>query len=114
MLDRKGAGRQWELKVLNEEVQIAGNEVLARSGAYLPFISVAAGAGLNRYSRFTEEGAGILDDPYLPGKHFTNPSGNFLGGSTSPGSSTSTGSCGMPGTRRRSATSPPVRGGTTS
>ncbi len=66
-----------ELKVLNEEVQIAGNEVLARSGAYLPFISVAAGAGLNRYSRFTEEGAGILDDPFLPGQHFTNPSGNF-------------------------------------
>ena len=66
-----------ELKVLNEEVQIAGNEVLARSGAYLPFISVAAGAGLQRYSRFTEEGAGLLDDEYLPGKHFTNPTGNF-------------------------------------
>ncbi len=66
-----------ELRVLNEEVQIAGNEVLSRSGAYLPFVSVAAGAGLNRYSRFTEEGAGILDDEYLPGKHFTNPSGNF-------------------------------------
>jgi outer membrane protein, multidrug efflux system len=66
-----------ELKVLNEEVRIAGNEVLSRSGAYLPFVSVGAGAGLNRYSRFTEEGAGILDDSYLPGKHFTNPSGNF-------------------------------------
>ncbi len=69
-----------ELRVLNEEVQISGNEVLARSGAYLPFVTVAAGAGLNRYSRFTEEGAGILDDEYLPGKHFTNPSGNFMGG----------------------------------
>jgi outer membrane protein, multidrug efflux system len=66
-----------ELKALNEEVQVAGNEVLARSGAYLPFVSVGAVAGLNRYSRFTEEGAGILDDTYLPGKHFTNPSGNF-------------------------------------
>ncbi len=69
-----------ELKNLNEEVQIAGNEVLARSGAYLPFISVVSGTGLNRYSRFTEEGAGILDDQYLPGKHFTNPSGNFGAG----------------------------------
>jgi outer membrane protein, multidrug efflux system len=69
-----------ELKNLNEEVRMAGNEVLARSGAYLPFVTVGAGAGLNRYSRFTEEGAGILDDTYLPGKHFTNPSGNFLGG----------------------------------
>jgi outer membrane protein, multidrug efflux system len=69
-----------ELKVLNEEVQIAGNEVLSRSGAYLPFISVAAGAGLTRFSRFTEEGAGILDDQYLPGKNFGNPVGNFGSG----------------------------------
>ena len=69
-----------ELKVLNEDVQIAGNEVLARSGAYLPFVSVAAGAGLDRYSRFTLPGAGIRDDPFLPGKFFPNPLGNFLGG----------------------------------
>src|SRR5262245_21738599 len=28
-----------ELKILNEEVQIAGNEVLARRGAYCPFVT---------------------------------------------------------------------------
>ena len=66
-----------ELKVLNEEVAIAGNEVLARSGAYLPFVSVAAGTGLNRVSRFTIEGAGLLNDPFLPGKFFPNPFGTF-------------------------------------
>ncbi len=80
MLIEKALVENRELKVLNEDVQIAGNEVLARSGAYLPFVSVAASSGLNRYSRFTEEGAGILDDEYLPGKHFTNPSGNFATG----------------------------------
>jgi outer membrane protein, multidrug efflux system len=69
-----------ELKILNEEVAIAGNETLARSGAYLPFISVLSGVGLNRYSRFTEEGAGILDDQYLPGKNFGNPTGNYGAG----------------------------------
>ena len=69
-----------ELKILTEEVQVASNEVLARSGQYLPFISVGTGAGLNRTSRFTEEGAGIIDDPYLPGKFFQNPHGNFTGG----------------------------------
>ncbi len=69
-----------ELKVLNEEVQIAANEVLARSGAYLPFVSVAAGSGLNRVTRFTLDGAGILADPYLPGKYFSNPHGNFGAG----------------------------------
>ena len=67
-----------ELRVLNEEVQIASNEVLSRSGAYLPFISLAAGAGLQRNSRFTETGAGLLADPYLPGKFFPNPHGDYL------------------------------------
>jgi outer membrane protein TolC len=62
-----------ELKNLNEDVQIAGNEVLARSGAYLPFISIAAGTGLDRVSRFTLEGAGLLVDSVLPGKLLPNP-----------------------------------------
>jgi NodT family efflux transporter outer membrane factor (OMF) lipoprotein len=66
-----------ELRILNEDVQIAQNEVLARSGAYLPFVTAGGGAGLQRFSRFTVEGAGLLDDEYLPGKHFTNPTGNF-------------------------------------
>ncbi len=69
-----------ELRILNEDVRIAGNEVLARSGAYLPFVSVAAGSGMNRFSRFTLDGAGLLSDPYLPGKFFPNPVGNFMGG----------------------------------
>jgi len=66
-----------ELKALNEEVQIASNEVLARSGAYLPFITGGANAGVNRASRFTIEGAGILNDPYLPGQFFSLAHGNF-------------------------------------
>ena len=69
-----------ELKILNEDVQIARNEILARSGAYLPFVSVGAGAGLERFSRFTLEGADVRDDPFLPGKFFPNPLGNFMGG----------------------------------
>jgi outer membrane protein, multidrug efflux system len=69
-----------ELKILNEDVQIAENEVLARSGAYLPFVGLGANAGLDRYSRFTLPGAGLINDPYLPGKFFPNPMGNFGGG----------------------------------
>ena len=69
-----------ELKILNEEVQIASNEVLARSGAYLPFVSIGAGAGVDRASHFTLEGAGILNDPYLPGKFFSLAHGDFGGG----------------------------------
>ncbi len=69
-----------ELKILEQDVQIANNEVLARSGQYLPFISVGAGAGLQRASRFTLEGAGIINDPYLPGKRFSLAHGDFNGG----------------------------------
>ena len=65
---------------MNEEVQIARAEILGRSGAYLPFLTLGTSTGLERTSRFTENGAGIIDDPYLPGKHFTNPYGNYLGG----------------------------------
>ena len=32
-----------ELKILNEEVQIASNEILARQGAYLPFVTAGGG-----------------------------------------------------------------------
>jgi NodT family efflux transporter outer membrane factor (OMF) lipoprotein len=62
-----------ELKILEQEVDIARNEVLARQGAYLPFLTFGAGGGLNQYSRYTLEGAGVRDDPYLPGKNFPNP-----------------------------------------
>ncbi len=79
LIDLAVAGNR-ELKVMNEEVQIAGNEVLARSGQYLPFISLGAVAGLDRNTRFTLEGAGILVDPYLPGKFFSLAHGNFQSG----------------------------------
>ncbi|WP_202802860.1 TolC family protein [Singulisphaera acidiphila] len=69
-----------ELKILNEDVQIASNQILSRSGAYLPFVTAGAGAGLNRASRFTLDGAAILNDPYLPGQYFSLAHGNFGGG----------------------------------
>ena len=69
-----------ELKVLDEEVQIASNEVLSRSGAYLPFVTVGALGGLVRPSRFTAEGAAIRVDPYLPGKFFSPTHGNYNSG----------------------------------
>jgi outer membrane protein, multidrug efflux system len=69
-----------ELKIMNEEVQVARAEILGRSGAYLPFVTLGSSTGLERTSRFTEVGAGVLDDQYLPGKHFSMPFGNYLGG----------------------------------
>jgi NodT family efflux transporter outer membrane factor (OMF) lipoprotein len=66
-----------ELRVLAEEVQIASNEILARTGAYQPSISPAGSIGMNRYSQFSLPGAGIRDDPYFNGKFLPNPLPEF-------------------------------------
>jgi outer membrane protein, multidrug efflux system len=52
--------------------------VLSRRGAYMPFVSLAAGAGLEKVSSFMPEGAGVRDDPFRPGQLIPNPFGNFL------------------------------------
>jgi NodT family efflux transporter outer membrane factor (OMF) lipoprotein len=72
------AGGNQELRILYEDVQIAQNEVLGRSGAYLPFVSLGLGAGMEKFSRFTPEGAAEDQLEYLPGKHFPGLPGNFI------------------------------------
>ncbi len=37
-----------ELKIMNEEVQIARAEILGRSGAYLPFVTLGGSTGLEQ------------------------------------------------------------------
>jgi len=66
-----------ELKILNQEVQVANNEVLARRGAYLPFVTLGTRAGLDKNSRFTPIGAAEEELEYLPGKHFPQAPGDF-------------------------------------
>lgn len=67
-----------ELRILAEEVQIASNEILARQGAYLPFISPAGSMGTNRYSDFSLPGASRRDDPFRPGQFLPNPVPDFM------------------------------------
>jgi outer membrane protein, multidrug efflux system len=71
------AGNQ-SLKILNEDIRIANNMILGRQGAYLPFISLGANAGVNRFSNYTLEGASLRDDPFRPGQFMPNPLPNFL------------------------------------
>jgi NodT family efflux transporter outer membrane factor (OMF) lipoprotein len=66
-----------ELRILNEEVQIARNEILARQGAYLPFFTLGALAGLDKPSLFTPMGAAEDQLTYPPGKHFPDPLPNY-------------------------------------
>jgi NodT family efflux transporter outer membrane factor (OMF) lipoprotein len=78
LIDQALAGNR-ELKILDEEVQIARNDTLARQGAYLPFVTFGANAGVAKPSDFTPEGAVEKQLEYRPGKHFPDPLPNFLG-----------------------------------
>lgn len=66
-----------ELKIRSEDVQIASNEILSRQGAYLPFVSPGVGSGLDRFSRFTLDGAAVRSDEYTAGRFLPNPLPNF-------------------------------------
>jgi multidrug efflux system outer membrane protein len=69
-----------QLRVLEQEVQIARNVILQRRGAFLPFIGVRALGGMDQYSQFTLEGASRQDDPYVhsPDKLLPNPVPNTM------------------------------------
>jgi NodT family efflux transporter outer membrane factor (OMF) lipoprotein len=72
LLGQAVAGNQ-ELKILNEEVQIAANEVLARRGAILPAVGLTADGGFDRNSANMPLGAAErqLTDPR--GREFPDP-----------------------------------------
>jgi multidrug efflux system outer membrane protein len=67
-----------ELKILAEDVQIASNEVLARKGAYLPFIDFNGGASLTRSSEYTTDGAVEDQLELAPERSFADPLPGFL------------------------------------
>ena len=71
------AGNQ-ELNVLNQEIQIASNEILFRRAAYLPLVSLRADAGVEKPGRFTPIGTVENRLEYFPGKHFPDPLPNYL------------------------------------
>ena len=77
LFDLALAGNQ-ELRILSEEINIASNEVYARSGEYRPFVFFGSGAGLEKSSRFSR--AGAVEDQLegAPGKDFPEPLPDFL------------------------------------
>ena len=77
LIDQALAGNR-ELKILDEEVQIARTRFWRGKGRTFPSSASGAGAGLDRPSQFTLPGAGLRDDPYLPGKYFPNPLPDYL------------------------------------
>ena len=69
-----------ELKILEQEIEIAGNEVLSRRGEYLPFVGGRAGAGLDKSSRYTLDGAVEEQLEAAPGRGFPDPVPDYFFG----------------------------------
>jgi len=67
-----------ELNITLQEIQIAQNEVRARTGEYLPFVNLAAGAGVDKVGRYTRPGAIEESTEIRPGHEFPNPLPDFI------------------------------------
>ncbi len=72
--------RNQELNIMLQEINIAKNEVRARKGAYLPFLGIGAGGGVDKVGRYTSQGANDANTEIMPGKNFPDPLGNFMFG----------------------------------
>ncbi len=68
-----------ELKIFQQELQIAKNEVLVRKAAYLPFANVGATIGADKFSRYTTAGSFDAINDIIPGKKAPEPMPNFTG-----------------------------------
>lgn len=67
-----------ELNITLQEIQIANNEVRARKGEYLPFVDIAAGAEVEKPSRFTSKGASDAMSEIEDGRKTPDPLQNYM------------------------------------
>jgi len=69
----QGLAQNQELKIRNQEVRIAWNEIMARRGAYFPFVTLGAKGGFDKNSRFTPMGAAEDQLTFPGGGRFPDP-----------------------------------------
>lgn len=62
-----------ELNIVMEEITIARSEVRTRKGEYLPFVTIGAGAGLEKAGRYTRTGAVDENVEMEPGVSIPEP-----------------------------------------
>ncbi|KAB7727346.1 efflux transporter outer membrane subunit [Rudanella paleaurantiibacter] len=66
-----------ELNITLQEIQIAQNDIRARTGEYLPFVGLRADAGVDKVGRYTRPGAVEENNEIRPGRRFPNPLPDF-------------------------------------
>jgi multidrug efflux system outer membrane protein len=57
-----------ELNIVLQEINVAKNEIRGRKGAYLPFVGVGVGAGLEKVGKYTSQGASDDANYITPGQ----------------------------------------------
>jgi NodT family efflux transporter outer membrane factor (OMF) lipoprotein len=62
-----------ELNIILQEINISNNEIMARKGAYLPFLNVGGGAGVDKVGRYTSQGASEATTEIKPGRAMPDP-----------------------------------------
>lgn len=67
-----------ELNIILQEIYISKNEVMARKGAYLPYVGVIAGAGVEKVGANTSQGASDAITYIAPGKPTPEVLPNYL------------------------------------
>lgn len=67
-----------ELSIMLQEIQVSQNDIRVRTGEYLPFVGLQAGAGFDKVGEYTRPGAIERSTEVAPGKPFPNPLPDFL------------------------------------
>src|SRR6185437_7354758 len=67
-----------QLNITQQDIQIAKNMVRARKGAYLPFVSVGAGLGVDKVGRYTTLGAMEKAIQIVPGQNTPDFVPNYM------------------------------------
>ena len=66
-----------ELRILEQEIQIADAEWLARRGEVWPRLGIGAGAEVEKVGRYTSQGASDAANEITPGREFPEPLGGL-------------------------------------
>jgi NodT family efflux transporter outer membrane factor (OMF) lipoprotein len=69
-----------ELKMILQRVEMSKNEIKARKGEYLPFVSIIAGAEVEKVGEFTRNGAVEKNLSIREDEKFPEPLSNFSAG----------------------------------
>jgi multidrug efflux system outer membrane protein len=67
-----------ELNIILQDINIARNEVRARKGAYLPFVNIGGGAGVEKSALYTRQGAVDASTDIEPGKQIPDVLPDYL------------------------------------